>query len=181
MSKKKERLIILGGAGSGKDFLLRKMVEKGLKPCLKWTTRPPRILENQGIDYNFVNEDKFLNFINENKFLTYQKFNVTPENSDTQTWYYGITIEEFESAQVFIITPGEFEKIPKEFRKKCFVVYLDINRAIREKRLATRQDKNDSTKRRLDADEIDFKNFRDYDLKITDPEFSSDDFYDLMD
>jgi hypothetical protein len=30
---------------------------------------------------------------------------------------------------------------------------------------------NDSIKRRLDADEIDFSGFKDYDLKITDPEF----------
>ena len=44
-----------------------------------------------------------------------------------------------------------------------------------------RQDKNDSIKRRLDADEIDFQDFKDYDLKITDPEFTADDVYSFMD
>ena len=66
-------------------------------------------------------------------------------------------------------------------RKGCFVVYLDIDRRVRESRLLGRQDKNDSITRRLDADDIDFQEYKDYDLKITDPEFSSDDVYDLMD
>jgi guanylate kinase len=79
------------------------------------------------------------------------------------------------------MTPGEFENINAEVRKGCFVVYLDIDRSIRESRLFKRQDKNDSITRRLDADEIDFKDFKDYDLRITDPEFTADDVYDLMD
>ena len=36
-------------------------------------------------------------------------------------------------------------------------------------------------KRRLDADDVDFSQFSDYDLKITDPEFTAEDVYDLMD
>lgn len=178
---KREKLIILGQSGSGKDFLLRKLVEKGLKPCLKWTTRPSRKFEQQGITYNFVNDSEFTQFINEDKFIAYQKFNVTPENKETETWYYGVTKEEFENSQVLIMTPGEFENITPEQRKKCFVVYLDIDRIIRESRLFKREDKNDSIRRRLDADEQDFKDFNDYDLKVRDPEFTAEDVYDLMD
>jgi guanylate kinase len=79
------------------------------------------------------------------------------------------------------MTPGEFSNLTPEMRKGCFVVYLDIDRKVRESRLLGRQDKNDSITRRLDADDIDFQSYNDYDLKITDPEFSSDDVYDLMD
>jgi hypothetical protein len=68
-----------------------------------------------------------------------------------------------------------------ETRKKCFVVYLDIERKIRENRITKRNDNNDSVLRRLDADEIDFQNFRDYDLKLTDPEFLASDILSLMD
>jgi guanylate kinase len=133
------------------------------------------------ITYNFVNESSFLDKLNQNDFLCYQTFNVTPDNKDPEIWYYGITKEEFNQSQVFIMTPGEFSNIDEETRKGCFVVYLDIDRDIRESRLFRREDKNDSIIRRLDADEIDFKDFRDYDLKITDPEFTADDVYDLMD
>jgi guanylate kinase len=178
---KKEKLIILAKSGGGKDFLMRKLVEKGLIPCLKWTTRPPRKFEQQGITYNFVNDSIFTESINNNEFLAYQTFEVTPDGKDPETWYYGVTNEEFQRAQVFIMTPGEFSNINTELRKVCFVVYLDIDRSVRESRLFKRQDKNDSIKRRLDADEEDFKGFSFYDLKITDPEFTADDVYDLMD
>ena len=178
---KSEKVIIIGCSGSGKDYLMRKLVERGLKGCLKWTTRPQRKHEKQGITYNFVSDTQFTESINENKFLTYQTFSVTPEGKDPETWYYGVTNEEFQRAQVFIMTPGEFSNINTELRKVCFVVYLDIDRSVRESRLLGRQDKNDSITRRLDADDIDFQSYNDYDLKITDPEFSSDDVYDLMD
>lgn len=178
---KSEKLVLLGKSGSGKDYLMRKLVEKGLKPCLKWTTRPARKFEQQGITYNFVSESKFIQSISQNDFLCYQQFQVTPEGKEPENWYYGITLEEFETSQVFIMTPGEFKNLTPEMRKGCFVVYLDIDRSIRESRLLGRQDKNDSITRRLDADDIDFQEYKDYDLKVTDPEFSADDVYDLMD
>ena len=68
-NSKREKLIILGKSGSGKDYLMRKLVEKGLKGCLKMTTRPQRKFEKQGITYNFVNDNQFTELIKENKFL----------------------------------------------------------------------------------------------------------------
>lgn len=177
---KQEKIIIIGASGSGKDYLLRKLAEKGLKTCLKWTTRPARKFEQNGITYNFVEDEKFINAINENKFLTYQEFVVTPEDSEETKWFYGITLEEFEQAQAFIMTPGELNDLTDDMRKKCFIVYLDIDRSIRESRLFRRDDKNDSIKRRLDSDDIDFSVKIDYDLRITDPEFGVDDIYNLM-
>jgi guanylate kinase len=178
--EKFEKAILVGASGSGKDFLMRKLVEKGLKPCLKWTTRPPRKFEKQGITYNFVDESLFLESIENNEFLIYQSFIVTPEGSGEETWYYGTTHKDFNISQVSIMTPSELKMVSKDIRIDCFVVYLDIPRKIRESRLNNREDKNDSVKRRLDSDEKDFLGFTDYDLRITDPEFTSDDIYDLM-
>jgi guanylate kinase len=178
---KKEKLILLGKSGSGKDFLMRKLVEKKLRGCLKMTTRPQRKHEVQWVTYEFVADWTFKEKIDNDEFLVYQTFEVTPEGKDPENWNYGITKEEFEKSQVFIMTPGEFENITPEVRKDCFVVYLDIDRDTRESRILGRQDKNDSVTRRLDADEIDFQNFKDYDLRITDPEFEAEDVYDLMD
>jgi len=177
---KNEKMIIIGKSGSGKDHLMRELIKKGLKPCVKYTTRPQRKNEIQGVNYNFISESEFQNLLNGNKFITTQNFTVTPYNKDPEIWHYGITKEDFEISKVFIMTPGEFSNIDKETRKKCFVVYLDIDRVVREHRLFKREDKNDSIKRRLDADEIDFKEFNDYDLKVNDPEFETDDIYDLM-
>jgi len=178
---KKEKCLVVGQSGSGKDFLMRKLVEKGLTGCLKMTTRPQRKHETQGITYDFTTSSSFKEKIENDEFLCYQTFNVTPEGRDPETWYYGITKAEFERAQVFIMTPGEFACIDAETRKNCFVVYLDIDREIREDRILGRNDKNDSVQRRLDADEEDFKGFGDYDLRVTDPDFTAEDVYDLMD
>jgi guanylate kinase len=178
---KHEKLIILGQSGSGKDFLMRKIVKKDLIGCLKTTTRPKRNHEEQGITYDFVTDTSFKEKIDNDEMLCYQTFNVTPTDRNPETWYYGITKAEFERAQVFIMTPGEFTCIDPVTRKKCFVVYLDIDRDIRESRILRRSDKNDSVKRRLDADEEDFKGFGDYDLRVTDPDFTAEDVYDLMD
>jgi guanylate kinase len=184
MSKSKdknEKLLILGAGGSGKDFLMKKLVEKDLIGCLKMTTRPQRKHETQGITYDFVDDRSFVEKIENGEFLCYQTFNVTPEGREPETWYYGITKEEFERAQVFIMTPGEFACIDVETRKNCFVVYLDIDRETREERILRRRDKNDSVQRRLDSDEEDFRGFGDYDLRVTDPDFTAEDVYDLMD
>jgi guanylate kinase len=178
---KHENLLVLGQSGSGKDFLVRNIVKKDLIGCVKMTTRPQRKYEIQGVTYDFVTDSLFKEKIENEEFLCYQTFNVTPEGRDPETWYYGITKEEFERAQVFIMTPGEFDCIDAETRKNCFVVYLDIDREIRESRILRRNDKNDSVQRRLDADEEDFKGFGDYDLRVTDPDFTAEDVYDLMD
>jgi len=179
--EKREKLIVLGKSGSGKDFLVRKLVEKGLVVCLKTTTRPQRKHEIQWVTYEFVADWTFKERIENGEFLCYQTFNVTPEGRDPEIWYYGITKAEFERAQVFIMTPEEFKCIDVETRKGCFVVYLDIDRETREFRILKREDKNDSVQRRLDADELDFRGFGDYDLRVTDPDFTADDVYDLMD
>jgi guanylate kinase len=177
---KSEKLIILGHSGSGKDYLMRKLVEKGLKGCLKTTTRPMRINEVQDVTYNFVDFEIFNKNLNQNNLICYQQFKVTPLDKDPEIWYYGITKQEFEKSQVVILTPGELSQIDPEIRKTCFVVYLDIDREIRESRLIVREDNNDSIKRRLDADEKDFLNFNNFDLKITDPEFDVDMILSLM-
>lgn len=39
MDIKKEKIIIIGPSGSGKDFLRKKLIDKGLKSVVKITTR----------------------------------------------------------------------------------------------------------------------------------------------
>ena len=172
MLDKTEKLLICGHSGSGKDFLLRQLKEKGLKASTKVTTRPKRKNEVEGVNYYF----KTLNQFESLDLLVSQDF----FNDKGELWKYGILKEDFNNSQAFILTPGEVRQLTPEVRKKCFVVFLDIERSIRESRISNRQDHNDSIKRRLDADEIDFKDFKDYDLKITDPEFDVDSILSLM-
>jgi len=182
-SDKKERLIVLGKSGSGKDFLMRGMAKLGVAPGVKTTTRPQRKAEVQWVTYEFVADRTFKEMSENGEFVVEQDFLVTPEGRDPETWRYGLSKREFERAQSFIMTPAEFYMIDAEARKRCFVVYLDIDRATREERVLRRRDMNDSIKRRMDADDEDFAEFSksgDYDLRVTDPDFNAEDVYALM-
>jgi guanylate kinase len=175
MIEKKEKCLIVGKSGSGKDFLLRGLVKKGLKYSPKYTTRPKRKLETNGREYFFIENKDLELMIKSNQILTYQMFNIFGS-----IWYYAISKDNFNNNQVFIMTPHELSSIDLETRKKCFVVYLDIDFEIRKKRILGRNENADNVDRRLAADEEDFKDFSDYDLKISDPYFEIDMVYDLM-
>lgn len=180
---KKEKLIILGKSGSGKDYMVRQMSKKGLVAAVKTTTRPQRKGEVQWITYEFVADWTFKEMADAGDFIVMQDFIVTPSGRESETWYYGLTKKEFHRAQAFIMTPAELQMIDAETRKECFVVYLDIDRSVREKRILRRRDMNDSVKRRMDADDVDFKEFDrngDYDLRVTDEDFNADDVWALM-
>jgi guanylate kinase len=166
---KNEKFILLGKSGSGKDFLLKGLIEKGERYSPKITTRPPRDGEVDGVDYLFTENRKFEALLYTNQIKVYQKFIINGVD-----WYYGITKENFDTNNVFIMTPEELSQLSAEDRKKCFVTYLDIDAVTRKTRIQSRFDNNDSVDRRISADDLDFKNFGDYDLKLTDPEFEID-------
>lgn len=174
MDQKTEKLIILGQSGSGKDFLRRSLMKK-LKYSPKFTTRPKRINETHGIDYDFISKSEFETLKDNDKIKSYQSFLI---NNDT--WYYGITVDNFENNQLFIMTPHEISQLTDKDLSNCFVVYLDIDIEIRRNRLMKRNDNNDSIERRLLSDIEDFKGYNYYDLKITDPEFDAESIYSLM-
>lgn len=172
LNSKSEKLIIIGKSGSGKDYLLRHLKKEGLETSIKVTSRPKRDNELDGVTYHFKTLEEFNNL----DLIVSQDF----FNDKKEIWKYGILKEDFNNSQAFIMTPGELLQVDQETRKNCFVVYLDIDREIREKRITKRNDNNDSIMRRLDADDIDFRNFKDYDLKITDPEFEVETIVSLM-
>lgn len=174
-SEKKEKMIILGQTGSGKDFLRRELIKFGLKYSPKFTTRPKRLSESNGEEYEFIDYDLYVYLNDNNKIKTHQSFVINGVN-----WYYGITNENWEQNQIFIMTPYELGQINKEELKECFVVYLNIDEETRRNRILERNDNNDSVERRLNADSKDFENFKTYDLCITDPEFEAGWIYDLM-
>jgi guanylate kinase len=173
---KREKLILVGASGSGKDHLLRGLVKKGLKYQPKITTRPRRKLETEGVEYNFIEKQDFENLLENKKIKAYQDIKVTEDIN----WYYGISSENFERNHLFIMTPHEINLLSEKDRKDSFVVYLDIDESVRRERITKRSDNNDSVERRISSDKIDFRGFNKYDLKVSDPDFDIDDVYNLM-
>ena len=67
---KKEKMIILGQSGSGKDYLRRELINLGLKYSPKFTTRPKRELEVHGEDYDFIDYNLYVDLHNQEKIKT---------------------------------------------------------------------------------------------------------------
>jgi len=155
----KGKIIIVGPGGSGKDFLRKKMVERGFDYGVSFTSRPPREGEKEGIDYYY----RDINFFESNKniFLELQEFN---------EWKYGISKGEFSIKNLFILSPAGLKSLPKSFRDDSFVIYLNPAEDTRVKRLKERNDADD-VERRLIADQKDFFEFSDYDIMITNEDF----------
>jgi len=157
-----KRIILVGKAASGKDHLRKKFESKGFKYAVSYTTRPPREGEVDGKDYIFISDDTANKMVNDGLFYEYVYFN---------GWLYGTTNQQFYSDDLFIMTPAGISHIKTEDRLKSFIIYTDIEMSIRMTRLANRNMPGDSMDRRIKADELDFTNFNDYDLRITNPDF----------
>ena len=153
------KIIIVGPGGSGKDFLRKKMVDKGFEYGVSYTSRPSREGETEGIDYYYRDEDFFES--NEDIFLELQEFN---------GWRYGISREEFSIKNLFILSPAGLKSLPKTLRDESFVIYLNPPAIVRMKRLGERNDADD-VERRFLADMEDFFEFSDYDIMITNEDF----------
>ena len=160
--KNHKRIILVGKAASGKDHLRKRFESRGFKYSISYTTRPPREGEVDGKDYFFITEDQATKMVESNMFYEYAYFN---------GWLYGKTVEQFYTDDLFIMTPSGVSNIKPEDRTSSFIIYTDIEMSIRMTRLTNRNMPGDSMDRRIQADEVDFMGFDDYDLKVTNPNF----------
>ena len=157
------KIILVGKAASGKDHLRKVLHGRGFTYGISYTTRPPREGEIDGHDYYFITEDEFKKKIDNGFWYEWIQFN---------GWYYGTSNDQFKrDCNLFIMTPKGISHIDPIDRKECTIMYLDISIEERTQRLNARHMPGDSLKRRIEADEFDFKDFTDYDIRIDNPNF----------
>jgi guanylate kinase len=157
-----KRIILVGKAASGKDHLRKRFESRGFKYAVSYTTRPPREGEVDGKDYIFISDDEAKVLIESGFFYEYVIFN---------GWVYGTSVTQFHTDDLFIMTPAGISHIKPEDRASSFIIYTDIEMSTRMIRLANRNMPGDSMDRRIEADEVDFMEFNDYDLRITNEDF----------
>ena len=166
------RIILVGKGAAGKDHAREILTGMGLTYDPSYTTRPPRENEKDGLDYNFITEEDFKGMDLLNEWYETVRFN---------NWLYGTTnVQFYAGSDIFIMTPHGVSLIKPEDRVKSLVVYFDIDATIRGARMLERKGNADSIHRRLSADEKDFKDFTDFDIKVTNPSYTSSDIYDLI-
>jgi guanylate kinase len=160
---KNSKIIIVGHAASGKDYMKKILMEKGYKYDVSYTTRPPREKEINGIDYHFISDEEFNEKIKNEEFLQWDIF--------PNGFKYGTAISEFNLKKVFIMTPIVLNKISIKSLKECFVIYININEEERRKRLDLRGDYLGTEERIRTDKEIIFSKDFDFDLEINDKNF----------
>ena len=166
----KNKYIIVGPGASGKDWLLKKMVELGYKPMKQYTTREKR--ENEtGDEYHFVSDEEFKRMVDQNKFTSINFYHIG---------WYGVSYEELVASDVAILSPANVRDVFREYpglRDRFTIVYLDMPEELRRERLASRyiNKVGDDNERRLAADARDFAGYTLWDLRFEDVK-SVDDF-----
>ena len=156
------RIILVGPGASGKDFMRKRLEERGMTYAVSYTTRPPRPGEADGKDYFFLSQETCKEMTDSGKFYEVIDFN---------GWTYGTTLEQFYRDDVFIMTPSGLSHLSPEDRAKSFVIFFDIDEEIRRQRLEERVMPGHTVEARLEADRKLFAGFNNYDLKITNPNF----------
>jgi guanylate kinase len=160
-----KRIILVGPTASGKTFLRKRFEERGFNCDVSYTSRSPRyeLGELNGVHYHFLERDQFVDLVRKDFFYEWVEYNGN---------YYGTGLKEWNTLPLFIMETDGIKHIKPEDRKSCFIIYLHPPMFIRYERMEKerRWDKK-TILERIKTDDEKFKDFSDYDLKITNPDF----------
>ena len=149
-------ITIMGKTSSGKDTVVNELISKyRFRKCVTYTTRPMRDGEKQDIAYHFITEDDFKQKIREDFFAEYKSY-----DTEFGIWYYGVALEDVENADdktVIILTPDGYRDVIKKVKNKPKSIYIYANNSTIKERLINRGDDPKEAQRRLEHDNIDFK------------------------
>ena len=132
--------IYFGKSGSGKDTFLKKDLKAGFSPIIPITTRPMRVGETDGVDYNFISTEKFRYMIGTNKFTEHRHYNVKV-NGKNDVWYYGTPLlHDVDKKNYVYVTDitGIKAILSKYGPANIELIYVDTDDDIREQRAISR-------------------------------------------
>ena len=139
--------LIVGESGSGKSTLAELLCHnRGMRQLWSYTTRPKRSASEAG--HIFVSS-----FDSTTPCAAYTKFN---------GYEYWATPEQVERADVYVIDPAGLEWMLKFYRgnKIPVVIFVDVTRRNRKRRMRKRGDSRQQIRDRLQHDELAFRDFR---------------------
>lgn len=157
---------IMGKSGSGKDTIFKEIIKDNslnLKKIVGYTTRPKRVEENDGVEYNFIDDDMINKFIQKNKVIELRKYDTV-----NGIWYYG-TMDDGQinlqtNSYIVISTLESYSSFKKYFGSNNVIpLYIDVDDGIRLQRILNREMSEHSPNykeicRRFIADSEDFSN-----------------------
>lgn len=138
-------LIIIGPSASGKTQLVSELIKSyNMHKMVTYTTRAPRIHEQDGKDYHFISIEEFRNKLERDFFLEYVLYNGN---------YYGTAKNELSSDKVVILEKEGLKTYIKEAKELIKIVYVRCSKPIRRIRMIARGDENEIVTKRLTNDD----------------------------
>ena len=159
-------VVLSSPSGAGKTTITKKIQQKlsSFKISVSHTTRKPRPNEVNGVDYYFVNSEKFKSLINENKLYEYAKI------FDN---YYGtskdIVNNLIKSNDIIFDIDWQGNKQLSKYKNlnlvKIFITTKD-KEELKRRLMKRNQDSDEEVKKRLKSYEEDIKHWDDYDYIV---------------
>ena len=153
-------IVVLGGTGVGKDYLVNKVIERyNLNKVITSTTRPIREGEIDGVTYHFLTEEEFMNKLKNKEFIETKKYNTVKG-----VWYYGTSKKDICDKNTIIILDKEGFLKYKKYVPDCISIYVEnidqtdrFFKALKRMKHITMEDV-DEVYRRIKTDEEKFLN-----------------------
>ena len=157
-------IALFGKAGSGKDTILRALVNKfpdRYNEIVSCTTRPPREGEQEGVNYYFLTVDQFTEKVLNGDMLEATEFN---------NWHYGTALSSLstDKINVGVFNPEGIRCLMEDNFVDLIAYYVQVGDKERLIRQLIREVDPDVKEiiRRFSADEKDFEDLEDIDYQV---------------
>ena len=175
LNKKDGAIIVLSSpSGAGKTTLVKKLAKnKNFKISVSYTTRVPRISENNGEDYYFVSKNDFKKLIDNNELLEYANvFNNFYGSSKKRVFNI---LDNGDSVLFDIDWQGTNQIKEKNLEYKILTIFiLPPSKEILLNRLSERENKNQHfISERMKNFERDVLHWNDYDFVVINDELNT--------
>ena len=165
MNKRKNKILcLIGYTSCGKSSVEKKLVKNGYRKLVSHTTRAIRVGEVNGIDYNFIDKDKFHSMAEKGEFAEsrhYFTFEEVDGEKKRSIWYYALSKQQIKDDSkpcvVVIDKNGAIELSKYVGAENLVMVYLECSDEVLRNRSKLRGDYSEEFERRLTSDKRSFK------------------------
>lgn len=126
-------IVLLGASGSGKSTIETELAtHHGFSKIVSYTTRSPRVGEENGKDYWFTDNDTFNEILRRNLFAEHDEY--------SQNRLYGTLKSDYvDGNKIVVLTPNGLRQLKRNLpNEDIFTVLVDANLGTRVKRYIDR-------------------------------------------